>query len=175
MLATMWLNPHGYQLASDIIVMIESTVMETILQVKFRSAGVVVVRRENDDWKFLILRCYGNWDFPKGMVEEGEEPLQTALRETEEETTITDLDFAWGMGFHETEPYGAGKVARYYLAQTSRVDLVLPVNPDLGKPEHEEYRWVNATAAFSLLPPRLIPILDWASSKLENVQHAGEF
>jgi 8-oxo-dGTP pyrophosphatase MutT (NUDIX family) len=139
-----------------------------IVQVKFRSAGVVVVRRESNDWKILVLRSYSNWDFPKGLVEEGEEQLQAALRETVEETTITDLDFAWGLDFCETVPYGAGKVARFYLAQTKRTDLVLPISPSLGKPEHEEYRWVNATEAFNLLPHRLIPVMNWASNKLES-------
>jgi 8-oxo-dGTP pyrophosphatase MutT (NUDIX family) len=139
-----------------------------IIQIKFRSAGVVVVRRENNHWKMLVLRCYSNWDFPKGMVEEGEEQLQAAMRETEEETSIADLDFAWGFDYCETVPYRAGKVARFYLAQTKRTDLILPINPSLGKPEHEEYRWAKATEAFNLLPQRLIPILNWASNKLHD-------
>ena len=60
------------------------------------SAGVVLVRRAEDGWRFLLLRCYRNWDFPKGLVEAGEAPLDAARREVTEETLIEDLRFAWG-------------------------------------------------------------------------------
>jgi 8-oxo-dGTP pyrophosphatase MutT (NUDIX family) len=33
------------------------------------SAGVVVVRQTADGWRFLLLRAFSHWDFPKGMVE----------------------------------------------------------------------------------------------------------
>ena len=38
------------------------------------SAGVVVVRQAAAGWLFLMLRAYRNWDFPKGLVETGEDP-----------------------------------------------------------------------------------------------------
>ena len=90
------------------------------------SAGVVVVRREGDDWAYLLLRAFNHWDFPKGMVEEGEEPLAAAIREVREESTIEDLDFAWGSNSTQTGPYSGGKVARYYLASTRTSDVRLP-------------------------------------------------
>jgi 8-oxo-dGTP pyrophosphatase MutT (NUDIX family) len=130
------------------------------------SAGVVVARRGASGWVLLVLRAYRNWDFPKGMVEPGEAPLDAAIRETAEETSITDLDFRWGTGFCETAPYGAGKVARYYLAQSRQTDVTLPVSPELGRPEHDEWRWVSPDEAARLLPPRLQPILAWATSVL---------
>ena len=82
------------------------------------SAGVVVVRETADGWRFLLLRAFKHWDFPKGMVEAGEEPLAAAIREVKEETLITDLEFAWGEEFSQTGPYSRGKVARYYVAKT---------------------------------------------------------
>ena len=132
------------------------------MKIKTLSAGSVIVRHVDDEWRYLLLRCYRSWDFPKGTVEFGESPFQAALREVKEETTLTDLAFKWGEVFCETQPYGQNKVARYYLAisQTSLVSL--PVNPELGRPEHHEFRWVNYQQALSLLPPRLIPIMEWA-------------
>ena len=79
------------------------------------SAGVVVVRDEAGSLRFLLLRAYKNWDFPKGLVEPGEDPLAAAVRETAEETGIADLAFDWGDGYCETVPYARGKVARYYI------------------------------------------------------------
>ena len=56
------------------------------------SAGIVIVRREKNTWKYLLLRAYRNWDFPKGEVEPGEDALRTAVREAKEETGITGID-----------------------------------------------------------------------------------
>lgn len=126
------------------------------------SAGVVLVRLVGDERRYLLLRAYNYWDFPKGLVEPGEEPLQAARRELEEETGIKDIDFAWGQGFYETNPYGRGKVARYYLALTRTDEVKLPVSPELGRPEHHEFRWVGHIEAMDLLSPRLRAVLEWA-------------
>ena len=45
-----------------------------------------------------MLRAYRNWDFPKGVVEPGENPLYAAVREVREETSLDALDFRWGHG-----------------------------------------------------------------------------
>jgi 8-oxo-dGTP pyrophosphatase MutT (NUDIX family) len=130
------------------------------------SAGVVVVRREGDDWLYLLLRAFNHWDFPKGMVEEGEEPLAAAIREVREESTIEDLEFAWGSHSTQTGPYSGGKVARYYLASTRRSDVSLPINPMIGRAEHSEYRWVDFDAALELVSPRVKPVVRWAAQSL---------
>lgn len=131
-----------------------------------RSAGVVVVRRAAQAWRVLVLRAYRNWDFPKGLIEPGETPFAAAVREAREETGIEDLAFRWGEDSRETEPYARNKVARYYLAETEAEKLTLPVNPELGRPEHHEYRWVDFADAQRLLPPRLRSVLTWVRSRL---------
>jgi len=130
------------------------------------SAGVVVVRRAAAQWLFLLLRAYRNWDFPKGGVEPGEDPLAAARREVREETLIEDLQFNWGEVFRETARYGHNKVARYYLAETRTQLVTLAVNPELGRPEHNEWRWVNLDDAWSLASPRLEPIVRWAAETI---------
>lgn len=129
---------------------------------KTLSAGVVILRQEQHGCLYLVLRCYEYWDFPKGMVEAGESPIAAACREVREETSIHQLDFAWGEAFVETAPYGRGKVARYYLASTRQDNVELPINPLLGWPEHHEFRWLGYDDARAILPPRLKPVLDWA-------------
>jgi bis(5'-nucleosidyl)-tetraphosphatase len=109
-----------------------------------------------------MLRAFQYWDFPKGIVEPGEEPLDGALREVLEETGLSGLHFKWGYGYQETKPYGIGKIARYYLAESPEGEVYLPVNPDLGRPEHEEFRWVSYCEANGLIAARLRPILNWA-------------
>jgi 8-oxo-dGTP pyrophosphatase MutT (NUDIX family) len=127
-----------------------------------RAAGCVVFRRTPQGVRYLVLRAFNNWDFPKGLVETGEEQLDCAKREVEEETGLTGLDFPFGDEFMETLPYAGRKVARYYLAQTEQVEIELPLSPELGRREHHEYRWVSHDEAEELLPPRLAIVLDWA-------------
>lgn len=133
------------------------------MKAKILSAGVVVVHRVKDRCVCLLLRAYNYWDFPKGLVERGEAADHAACREVREEAGLSHLDFRWGLAYHETEPYGHGKVARYYVAETRDTCVVLPVSPELGRPEHHEYRWLAFDEARSLVVPRLLPILDWAA------------
>ena len=122
----------------------------------------MIVRRFDDRYRHLLLRVRDYWDFPKGMVEPGEDPLAAAIRETEEETALIDLDFRWGHEFIETEPYGNNKIARYYVAESANGEVYLPVSAELGKPEHDEFCWLECDAARGLLVPRVLAVLDWA-------------
>jgi 8-oxo-dGTP pyrophosphatase MutT (NUDIX family) len=62
------------------------------------SAGGVVYRMgANPDGVplplFLLIRdSYRNWGFPKGHLEEGEQPAQAAIREVAEETGVSALE-----------------------------------------------------------------------------------
>jgi 8-oxo-dGTP pyrophosphatase MutT (NUDIX family) len=134
------------------------------------SAGVVVVRNVKGSWLFLMLRAYRNWDFPKGLVESGELPLHAAIREVKEETLIDALQFSWGEVYRETAPYSHKKVARYYVAQTSTEAVTLPVRPELGRAEHNEWRWVTFEQGLALCSPRLDPVIRWAN---ETIGSAG--
>jgi 8-oxo-dGTP pyrophosphatase MutT (NUDIX family) len=113
-----------------------------------------------------MLRAYRNWDFPKGVVDPGEEPLAAARREVREETLIEELRFTWGEDYRETAPYSNNKVARYYLAETHTERVTLPVSPELGRPEHNEARWVDLAGALALSSPRIIPVVRWAAGKI---------
>ena len=131
-----------------------------------RSAGAVVFRRTDRGVRLLVLRAYNNWDFPKGLVDPGEDQLAAAKREVSEETGLADCDFPFGDEYKETLPYSGNKIARYYLAETGEHDIELPVSPELGRPEHHEFRWVTFDEAEDLLPPRLAIVLEWARKTL---------
>jgi bis(5'-nucleosidyl)-tetraphosphatase len=133
-----------------------------------RAAGVVVFRRTGHGIYLLILRAYKNWDFPKGLVEAGEDQLACAKRELGEETGLASVDFPFGEEFKETLPYSGHKVARYYLGETEEVGIELPVSKELGRPEHHEYRWVTYDEAEELLPPRLGIVLEWAKRTISG-------
>ena len=56
------------------------------------SAGVVLVRRMRGRWWFAAVRPQGKrdgvWALPKGLIDAGERPAETALREGFEETGV---------------------------------------------------------------------------------------
>jgi 8-oxo-dGTP pyrophosphatase MutT (NUDIX family) len=129
------------------------------------AAGMVIVRRRDGAWRWLMLRAYRNWDFPKGEVEPGEDPLAAAHREVAEETSLVSLVMSWGDDYRETAPY-RGKVARYYLAEAPNGEVALPVSAELGRPEHHEFRWMDREQAQALAPARLQPIVAWAAQRV---------
>lgn len=64
------------------------------------TAGGVIFRRNREDPKkveiLLIQDAKDRWTIPKGHVEEGEEPKQTAEREINEETGLKEMKvFNW--------------------------------------------------------------------------------
>ena len=126
------------------------------------SCGAVLVRESAQGWQTLMLRAYRNWDFPKGLREDGETPLEAAQREVGEETGISDLNFDWGERFKDTGPYNQGKVARYFLARTEQEEVEMGISEELGRPEHHEYRWMDFDHAYDIASPRVRLVVQWA-------------
>tara|TARA_Y100000310_G_C20677181_1_gene813753 strand:- start:2485 stop:2907 length:423 start_codon:yes stop_codon:yes gene_type:complete len=106
-----------------------------------KSCGAVLFNK-NDDLKFLLLHYEaGHWDFPKGNQEEGESDKETVLREIQEETAITDVNFI--AGFQDNINYyytfkndTINKTVIYFLAKTSQDSVVL-------SHEHIGYIWLS--------------------------------
>lgn len=61
------------------------------------SAGVILFRTTRGKREYLLLKSRtGDWEFPKGGIENNEQLRQTAVRETQEETGITKLCIVGG-------------------------------------------------------------------------------
>lgn len=131
------------------------------------SCGIVPIRKAGNHWQFLLLRCFRNWDFPKGMKDTDESPLEAARREFSEETGIGKIEIISEDLYIETEKYGQGKVARYYpgIVKDKSPVTLLP-NPITGILEHQEYRWVSADEAHDMLVPRIQKVLAWTLKNL---------
>ena len=121
--------------------------------------------------RFLLLRAYRNWGFPKGLVEPHEDPWTAAQRELMEETgLVAGIDYPCATDHIETVPYAGGKVARFYLAVSATTDIVLGTDPRLGRPEHHEFRWLQFVDARALLVERFQRVLDWAAERLAGIR-----
>lgn len=139
-------------------------------EIKNRSAGIVIVRKEQNKLFLLMMRAYHYWDFPKGKIEIGERVIDAAIRETKEEAGIDDLHFSWGVDHTQTEPYGSiQKISYYFLAETEQSKITMAINPEIGKPEHEEYRWLTFEEAKRISVPRLQKVIDWAEFKINTI------
>ena len=130
-----------------------------------QSAGVIVIDRNVSPTRVLVLRAYANWDFPKGQVEEGESLHAGAVRELVEETGLGPQDVAMTADVAPSIVYGSGakkKRATFFVAnRISNTEPFLPVNPELGKPEHDEWRWVTSEEMSALMPGRFGPIVGY--------------
>ena len=144
------------------------------------SSGGLVLRRIDEKWHLAVIEPAGRESesgkpllaLPKGWINPGEKADETALREVREETLIENLEFAWGEVYTQTNPYSRGKVARYYIAKTTTVEVSLPVIEALGRAEHNEFRWVDREAALRLVSPRVAPIIEWADGYIEPRQNS---
>ncbi len=57
------------------------------------SAGGIIVKKVEDKLKVLLIKDrFGHWTWPKGHIEAGETPEETALREIDEETGLRSLE-----------------------------------------------------------------------------------
>jgi len=107
-----------------------------------KSAGIVLFRNASNKNEFLLLNYpQGHWDFVKGKVEQGETPHETALRETKEETGISDIEFI--DGFEESVEYDfrfkkedIHKKVIFFLAKTNEKNIKL-------SHEHNDYLWLE--------------------------------
>jgi len=65
---------------------------------KEKSVGIIVFRKNPEEGiQYLVLYHGGSyWNFAKGHVEQGESEIETGLRETQEETGLTNLKLVDG-------------------------------------------------------------------------------
>jgi len=106
------------------------------------SAGIVLFRKEGSKKLFLLLHYpSGHWDFVKGKMEKGESTHETAIREAQEETGITDLTFV--ENFEEWIEYNfkyqgelVQKKVVFFLAETKTKEVKI-------SHEHSGYTWMD--------------------------------
>lgn len=107
---------------------------------KETSSGAVIFKRDGEI-KYLLLHYEsGHWDFPRGAIELGESEEETAVRETKEETGISDLIFLPGFRekifwFYKKEGKTIYKEAILRLAETKTEDVKI-------SSEHIGFKWL---------------------------------
>lgn len=113
------------------------------------SAGMILFRRTPEPSYLLLHYESGHWDFPKGHIESGEDPEETAKRELQEETGIAEIHLLDGYKqalryFFRQKGIGIFKVVIFFLAETTQSEVTLSA-------EHVGFDWLPYDAALARL------------------------
>jgi predicted NUDIX family NTP pyrophosphohydrolase len=149
------------------------------------SAGVLLFRLRDGKTEVLLIkpggpfwrnRDAGAWMIPKGRVEPGETPAETALREFEEETgtSLSTAPFALA-----TVRQAGGKWVEAFALEGDLDPAAIHSNefevewpPRSGRrerfPEAAEARWMGLAEARELMLPSQLPLLDALEAKLKE-------
>ncbi len=114
-----------------------------------KSCGAIVYRKWHGNTEILMIKHLrsGCWSFPKGHMEAGESEIQTAVRETKEETNI-DISID-DPTFREAIEYSPRrdtmKEVVYFIGRATSFDAVPQAE------EISEIRWFEIGRVASLL------------------------
>lgn len=131
------------------------------------AAGLVIIAKAPAQ-QVLLMKHKSRWDLPKGHADEGETLIQTALRETDEETGISSNQLTVDKEFEFALEYDVEKKKRgsyrkrttYFLAwidQPAKVELT----------EHIGYKWVDWPVSKSIQPMTIDPLFTAVQQHLD--------
>lgn len=106
------------------------------------SAGIVVYRMQDGKRLYLALKyAGGHWDLAKGHIEAGENKIQAARRELQEETGIEQVEIdptfehAFEYYFKSRDGNLILKKVYFFVGKTAESEVVL-------SHEHQGYEWL---------------------------------
>jgi predicted NUDIX family NTP pyrophosphohydrolase len=153
-----------------------------------RSAGALLYRHRDDALEVLVVhpggpffakKDLGAWSIPKGLYEDGEDPLATARREFEEETGTPAPDGPW-LDLGEVK-LKSGKVIRAFAAagdldadaiESNTFELEWPRGSGDKRtfPEVDRAAWLSPDEAKHKLNPAQGPLVDRLIDQLQSTQ-----
>jgi predicted NUDIX family NTP pyrophosphohydrolase len=147
------------------------------------SAGILLYRDRSGGTEVLLIRPggpfwrnkdAGAWMIPKGTVEPGEIPAETALREFEEETGTRLASVPVPLA---TVRQAGGKMVEAFAVEGDLDPAAITSNefeiewpPRSGRrqsfPEVAEARWMTIEGARAMMLPSQLPLIDALKAKL---------
>ena len=132
-----------------------------------KSCGAVIYRRKSGNLEFLLIknRRGGNWGFPKGHIERGEDEKATAMREVREET---GLDIKITEGFRSLSEYHPrGRIFKqvvFFLAEMPEGGEIVPQQSEIDRFIWADYGLAMRTFRFNNDRNVLTQARDWLKS-----------
>jgi 8-oxo-dGTP pyrophosphatase MutT (NUDIX family) len=112
------------------------------------------------------MKHASRWDLPKGHMDPGETPLQTAVRELEEETGIPEQEIWTDPNFTYDQEYTVQVNKRAKLKKLSIYLGWLCTDRTLVLTEHEGYRWFDWSPPHTIQLQTIDPLLTKVSEHL---------
>jgi phosphohistidine phosphatase len=112
-----------------------------------QQASAVAFRRRDDQFEFCLITSIssGRWGFPKGIVDPGETPEETALKEALEEAGLHGTIVGPTVGFYRYEKWNMTLEVEVLLMEVSGED-------DAWEEAHLRQRcWVASDEVLRLL------------------------
>src|SRR5438445_13807024 len=143
--------------------------------IRVTSAGGVVYRWEKSDPLFLLLtnNKRGSWCLPKGLIEENEDEVTTAMREVREETGVSRVKLHAKLGAIKYQ-FGFraktyDKTVHFFLFETDQADAKVGT-------EHDAMEWMRYDKALHTLSyPNEKEVLSKAWSNIQSEKsHSSE-
>lgn len=139
---------------------------------ELKAAGLIIFRRKRfkGPFEYLLLQTsYGrhHWTPPKGHVDPGESEMETALRETEEESGLKQGSLNVMENIRKTLNYevrGKPKTVIYWLAELKDYDVPIRLSR-----EHQDFKWLNVESACELLHDTTGDALREVDHEIRNV------
>lgn len=126
-----------------------------------RAAGILLMC-EHPVRQFLLMRHRDRWDLPKGHCDADESFLETALRETQEETGIAPQEIVVDPAFHFELEYPVRYARGGDQVFTKRVCYFLAyvdTKPELRLTEHESAQWFDWAPPHQIQSESIDPLL----------------
>jgi bis(5'-nucleosidyl)-tetraphosphatase len=129
---------------------LEKSAGAIIFRKDFNPPSALPLKRAPGKIYYLLLHYHaGHWDFPKGNIEKGEKPKETAKREIQEETGIGDANFIGGFKevikyFYRLKGKNIFKIVIFYLVETKTKKIKISW-------EHIGFKWLPYKEAIEQL------------------------
>lgn len=126
-------------------------------------AGCVPYRFQDGQLELcLITTRKGRWGFPKGIIDPGETPPETALKEAEEEAGLIGEVDEETIGAYRYRKWGAVLVCTMFLMEVARAE-------DTWEESWRRREWASPEAARELIDrDELLPFVDAAEERLDR-------
>ncbi len=117
-------------------------------EVHEKSCGIIVFRYMKGKRLYLLLQHpFGHWGLAKGHVEKGETEIQTAFREVQEETGLSDIELYDGykeqisFDFYVEQKHVFMDVV-FFLGETKTKKITISTR------EHQNFVWLPYKEAY---------------------------
>lgn len=156
-----------------------------------KSAGILLHKKDNDELKVFLVhpggpfwarKDDGAWGISKGLVEDGEDQKEAAVREVKEELGIdinVEISKLVELG-HEKQRSNKTVYAFAYLADFGDIEvksntIYIEWPPRSGKqleiPEVDSGKWFDIETARVKIMPYQLPFLDRLVAKLDSTAY----